>query len=850
MLKPNSIIGPSAHRKITRRVVAALGASLLILAGGLSAIAADRPNVVMIVADDQGWTDFGFMGHETIRTPHLDALAAQSALFPNGYVPTSLCRASLATLLTGQFGHQHRICCNDPPAGIDRAQMHPMMQQAPAIPRLLGQNGYRSFQTGKFWEGHFSNAGFTQGMTTKGRHGDEGLIIGRQTMQPIYDFIAAKREQPFFLWYAPMMPHEPHTPPERFLKNYLAEGRSLKLARYYAMCEWFDETCGELLAHLDQQGLRDNTLVLFVVDNGWIQETGDVRTTRGWFAPKSKLSPYDGGLRTPVMVRWPGRTKPGRYDDLVSTVDLAPTILAACGVPVPRELPGLSLLDVAAGRGALSRKQVYGEIYLHTAVDLGRPDLNLTHRWVRASDWKLIAAQGGDRAIELYRVAQDPFEELNLAASEPGKTQELLALLDTFAGLETKGNDAETKGTAKGDQKTEKPEKALYESELIFPFDHLHNHGSSIVECADGSLLTCWYRGSGERRADDVLILGARRRKHEKEWSKPFLMADSPGFPDTNPCMFIDPRGRLWLIWQAIVANEWHTAITKYKIASDFTDDGPPRWDFADTLLLKPGPEFNDLVQKQTDIDETRVDRFPAEEQPKIRAYLAERRRRAADKYFSRMGWMTRVHPLVVEGKRLIVPLYSDGYDFSIMAISDDWGQNWTASAPLVSDGGVQPSLAQRRDGTIVAYMRDNGPPPKRVLSSESKDRGMTWSPVVDLELFNSGASVEVVSLRSGNWLLVNNDVEKGRHRLSVHLSDDEGRTWKWNRPLEFNEPGPDANHASYPSIIQGADGTIHATYTFTVNGKNEVVAPDGKRHREAIKHVRFNEAWAKEGGL
>ena len=314
------------------------------------------PNVVMIVADDQGWTDFGFMGHKIVHTPRLDKLAAESAAFPNGYVPTSLCRASLATLLTGMYAHQHRICCNDPPDGVDRAAMHPFIKQAPALPRLLAEAGYRSFQTGKFWEGHFSNAGFTAGMTNKGRHGDEGLVIGRETMQPIYDFISADPVKPFFVWYAPMLPHEPHNPPARFLEKYAVEGRNLKLAKYYAMCEWFDETCGELLDWLDQHKLRDNTLVVFVVDNGWIQETGEVRTTRGNFAPKSKLSPYDGGLRTPVLLRWPGHTHSGRYDDLVSTIDVVPTILSTCGVThLSKEMPGLPLLKTAAGEGRLER---------------------------------------------------------------------------------------------------------------------------------------------------------------------------------------------------------------------------------------------------------------------------------------------------------------------------------------------------------------------------------------------------------------------------------------------------------------------------------------------------------------
>ncbi|MEX0711679.1 MAG: sulfatase-like hydrolase/transferase [Pirellulales bacterium] len=386
------------------------------------------PNVLLIVSDDQRWTDFGFMGHDVIKTPHLDRLAAESAVFANGYVPTSLCRASLATLLTGLYAHQHKICCNDPPDGMDRAAMHPFIENAPAVPRLLRGARYFSLQTGKFWEGHYSNAGFTHGMTTKGRHGDDGLVIGRQTMQPIYDFVE-RQGSPFFIWYAPMMPHEPHNPPQRLLSKYAAPDRPEKLAKYFAMCEWFDETCGQLLDYLDRQGLSDNTLVIFVVDNGWIQETGEQRTTRGWFAPKSKLSPYDGGLRTPVMLRWPGHTKAGRYDDLVSTIDLAPTILAACNVAAePAGMPGLDLLGVAAGRGRLDRDAVFGEIYEHTSADIERPALSLTHRWVRQGDWKLIVPAAGP--AELYNLRDDPFEETDLAADHAGRVESLAALVD------------------------------------------------------------------------------------------------------------------------------------------------------------------------------------------------------------------------------------------------------------------------------------------------------------------------------------------------------------------------------------------------------------------------------------
>ncbi len=389
------------------------------------------PNVLLIISDDQGWTDFGFMGHDKVKTPRIDRLAKESAVFPNGYVPTSLCRASLATLLTGLHSHQHRICCNDPPDGTDRALMHPFIKKAPALPRLLASAGYVSLQTGKFWEGHHENAGFTHGMTVKGRHGDDGLSIGRKTMKPIHDFLAgpAKGKQ-WFVWYAPMLPHEPHNPPARLLKKHEDGKLHPKLAKYHAMIEWFDETVGDLLDHLSEKKLLDETLVIFTVDNGWIQETGPKKTTRGNFAPKSKLSPYDGGLRVPVLIRWPGKVKPGTYKDLVSTVDIVPTILAAAGVKIPKGLPGLPLLDVAAGKGALAREAVFGEIHEHTAKDIDKPSVSLTHRWVREGDWKLIVPVKGDP--ELYDVAKDPFEKKDVAKDRPGVVKKVRATLDAW----------------------------------------------------------------------------------------------------------------------------------------------------------------------------------------------------------------------------------------------------------------------------------------------------------------------------------------------------------------------------------------------------------------------------------
>jgi uncharacterized sulfatase len=410
---------------------------LLLLAAAPSdpVIANQRPNVVMIVGDDMAWTDYGFAGHPHVKTPNLDRLAADGALFPNAYVPTSLCRASLATLLTGMYAHQHKICCNDPPKGVDRSLMLPFLRDAPTIPRLLQQSGYRSLQTGKFWEGPFSNGGFTHGMTKTGRHGEEGLAIGRQTMQPVYDFITESKDKPFFVWYAPMLPHQPHNPPEKFLKKYTVDGRDVRQAKYWAMCEWFDATCGDLLKWLDDHKLTDNTLVVYVVDNGWIQSTGPTQPGEQ-FLTRSKNTPYDAGVRTPVILRWPGRIKPGRHDGLVSTIDLAPTILTACGVKPSEKMPGVNLIDVASGANPLRREAVFGEIYTHDCVELGKPVLSVTHRWVRQGDWKLIVPTKDKSSPELFNLATDPHEKQNLAGSSADRVGQLGKLLDGWWKLE------------------------------------------------------------------------------------------------------------------------------------------------------------------------------------------------------------------------------------------------------------------------------------------------------------------------------------------------------------------------------------------------------------------------------
>ena len=286
-----------------------------------------------------------------------------------------------------------------------------------------------SLQTGKWWQGDYRRGGFTSGMTSGQRHGDQGLDIGRKTMQPIYDFIRTAREddKPFLVWYAPMMPHSPHTPPERLLKKYKTAAQSPHVAAYWGMIEWFDETVGQLLDHLDEQRLADNTVVVYLADNGWIQSTDSVQ-----YAPKSKQSPYDGGLRTPILVRWPGKVVPRTCEVPVISLDVAPTILTAVGQSPTKEMPGINLLDEQAVK---NRPAIFGECFTHNAVDLREPAANLRWRWAVSGRWKLIVPDAKNEpaaALELYDLAADPSETKNLAAEETDTAARLRDELNTW----------------------------------------------------------------------------------------------------------------------------------------------------------------------------------------------------------------------------------------------------------------------------------------------------------------------------------------------------------------------------------------------------------------------------------
>ena len=194
----------------------------------------------------------------------------------------------------------------------------------------------------------------------------------------------------------------------------------------------------------------------------------------------------------------------------------------------------------------------------------------------------------------------------------------------------------------------------LFRTENIFPLGGKHAHSSSIVECPDGSLLVCWFYGSGERRADDVVVQGSRRTAGANEWSPVFLMADTVGFPDCNPVLFVDRKERTWLFWITVLANRWECSQLKFRRAEGHDSPGAPDWNWQGVIQLKPGESFARVMQERFKELDLRESMWAEYAKPYSRMLLEA----ARDPYKRQTGWMTRTHPVTLPSGRILLPLY------------------------------------------------------------------------------------------------------------------------------------------------------------------------------------------------
>jgi len=402
----------------------------------------NQPNIVFILSDDQSWTDYSFMGDENIETPRIDQFAKESATFTQSYVPTPLCSPSLATIITGLYPKDHGILGNDKVyerkgnRKENRAKAYKPVIEAfekqTTLPDILKEKGYLSFQTGKWWHGNHKVGGFDYGMThgdpkRGGRHGDYGLKIGRIGLDTINSYVnlALKEKKPFFLWYAPFLPHRPHNPPARLFEKYKKKTDSEHLAKYWAMIEWFDETCGQLFDLIDDKGLTENTLFVYVCDNGWRQNPN-----KSGYMSDSKRAPYDMGIRTPIMYKWAGKIKPAMNNTTItSSIDMVPTVLDILEIEKPKNLPGVSVLDTKALE---ARKGIFGEVYAH---DFDTIENSMYYNMAIFPPYKIIVPdpiRKKNEVVKLFNIEEDPFEKSNIALENPEIVKDLKDKIANF----------------------------------------------------------------------------------------------------------------------------------------------------------------------------------------------------------------------------------------------------------------------------------------------------------------------------------------------------------------------------------------------------------------------------------
>jgi len=438
------------------------------VSGGLAAMAtgakpARKPNIVLIYADDMGWGDVGYHGVKDIVTPNIDALAAGGMQMAQGYVSASVCGPSRCGLLTGV--HQQRFGCgaNPPEKGWPDNPRFPLAGlplSQPILPQYLKKVGYRTGVIGKWHLGIHKTMrplkrgfdefyGFLNGAHSYTR--SAATFVGNASLWPIFendrivkfdgyltdvfadkavDFIRRNKTKPFFLYHAPNAVHAPWEVPEPYLKrvrHIIPENRRL----YAAMVLALDDSVGRIMKTLKAEGLADNTIVMFISDNGPphgqkpINTPGDQMASagplRGW-----KGDCYEGGIRVPFVINWPGVLKPGsRYDQPVITLDIMPTLLAHLGMDHSGQglsFDGTNLLPHLTGKKTARPHDI---LYWRRDSDYA----------IRRGDWKLTWNDGrptGPNRAELFDLAGDPGERHDLIKKRPRIASELQKLFDKW----------------------------------------------------------------------------------------------------------------------------------------------------------------------------------------------------------------------------------------------------------------------------------------------------------------------------------------------------------------------------------------------------------------------------------
>jgi arylsulfatase A-like enzyme len=443
------IVGPSA-----------LVASVLLSACGKEAL---RPNFVLIYIDDLGWRDVGFMGSEYYETPHLDRLAAEGIVFTSAYANAPNCAPSRASLLTGQYTPRHGVyTAGSPERGAARLRRlvpapskTALDTSAVTIAEALRAAGYATAHIGKWHLGGLGHLPTDQGfdLNVAGDErgnvpthfypyrrdenelrdlagtGREGEYLTDRLTDEALEFIEHHNDRPFFLYLSHYAVHTPLQAKDELVSKYREKPGDDEHNDpvYAAMVESVDESVGRIVAKLDELSLSENTVVFFFSDNGGYGPATSMVPLRG-----SKGMLYEGGIRVPLVVRWPGNFAPGREEATpVMGTDLFPTILEIGGAEGPAQpLDGVSLLRMLQGAGSLEPRTLHWHFpaYLEAYRGMAGPWRTTPAAAIRAGDYKLIEFfETGD--LELYNLRDDIGERVNLAAELQDVVEELHQLM-------------------------------------------------------------------------------------------------------------------------------------------------------------------------------------------------------------------------------------------------------------------------------------------------------------------------------------------------------------------------------------------------------------------------------------
>lgn len=418
----------------------------------MSAEKSTQPNILLIVADDLGYADVGFNNAKDVKTPNIDTLATNGVQFESMYAQP-MCTPTRAALMTGRYPMRYGLQT----FVITPGQEYGLPLEETTLPQILKDAGYNTYAVGKWHLGHADkkywpqNRGFEYfygcslgevdfytkeraGVIDWQRNGEHLVEDGYFTTQITEDVVRLIDEQPadkpFFLYMAHLAVHLPLQAPQEYIDRFShIEDETRRV--YAAMAAAMDDSVGEVMAALERKGIRENTIVLFMSDNGGIAEYDAAAAKAKGDKPApaqntplrgSKGGLYEGGVRSISMINWPEHIEPKRTSDIFHVVDIFPTLVKLAGGMLPEEtiLDGHDMWPALAEGKPSARDEVLINVEPYRGA-------------IRKGDWKLIKYATLPSSVELYNLENDIAEEKNLAAKYPEKVAELETLLNDYA---------------------------------------------------------------------------------------------------------------------------------------------------------------------------------------------------------------------------------------------------------------------------------------------------------------------------------------------------------------------------------------------------------------------------------